>query len=1173
MMVDGRMEAQAKTHAAEPAGSAAQMTTVTVTSSFFYRNWATWVGGVLRPNDVYPVELTFRDTVMVDNLGFIGNSVGGSIYGTMPECENEGETEDLTCMLDGSSRVEYNRCHLQNYDVSNLIGECTYTVFSGIKATPGSGYTFVFDGFTMTGMGGWALPAWMIFDPNGSPAGTLNDTAVLRDGVIKDTHSFGGLYGASSFQSDRLDAERMRFVNNQHGKATGVGGALRVDATVSSRLSHCAFEGNTAGSGAAVFFSGPASRHEILYSTFTSNIALVQGGAINWQNAAEFTMLIVSSIFNDNQVQLAGNTFSDVTVRLFTAGAGVGGASSANSRGIAPSSAVKPVWFIGPVDNGVSARPDSGEHLPNARDGSIESMREALARNTCKSGACPDGTQCKCPPERVECAEDNEFTCDPFRVYGHTEYDSEEDPEDFYNTQTTYAEVLRLSAGRHRLWHGSIISTADTFHTDWNNGGWIEIIGVQDKVFPQFCDNRAMPCPNGVADLEGIYDEASGTHLGRIYDADSIEELEPLGYMRDHGCYAGGDDGCDSTCSVDAHPWSYHGESEEWCDRSALLDADPDNYCCDSRSNPDEQPVGGTYCCWIGQLFWSYTDFEVPYGNGGAIFAASDNGRVNIRDSTFQNNYAGTGASIAATNLNLEITNSTFSVGDINGVDRADEFQGEGDHVDVTAATLVTCEDPCEPGKQCQLVGNTVRMCGSCEINEKGDGKDCQPCQPGTEPNSDQTDCDQCLAGSYSSIGVCTECPAGKTSTDDRTGCSMCPAGKIRSGDMTDCQPCPNGTIADEHLSCTPCEAGKQPNADGIECGACPDGTARTASQPACVACLPGAQPSANNDQCDLCISLPGKYYTVSDGSECHSCLAGMEPSADRTNCTHCPEGTANVDDTTCKLCEPGKEAKDDGTGCDDCEPGTARTAGQPHCVTCPPGFQPSAARDRCEPCALYPNAFSDDGGMCDECPEGQLPNLGRTGCVCKSSTYNQKVYGTIECVGIPTSSRPDPSYSCVDCPDCLICDADAPPSLKPGWALYGQGTAYRCPGLSQDTAETACTGTQLNNRTSSASLWILSTDNKYSQEMLKAQCGSGYAGPLCGDCDGDNHHLKVGKPCVPCDDGKVDVPMLLGIIFVGMIVGAVIISGVYSTLVDHGVVTDVSMKANVHEIIGGRCV
>ena len=133
------------------------------------------------------------------------------------------------------------------------------------------------------------------------------------------------------------------------------------------------------------------------------------------------------------------------------------------------------------------------------------------------------------------------------------------------------------------------------------------------------------------------------------------------------------------------------------------------------------------------------------------------------------------------------------------------------------------------------------------------------------------------------------------------------------------------------------------------------------------------------------------------------------------------------------------------------------------------------------------------------------------------------------------------------------------PPSLKPGWALYGQGTAYRCPGLSQDTAETACTGTQLNDRTSSASLWILSTDSKYSPEMLKAQCGSGYAGPICGDCDGDNHHLKVGKPCVPCDDGKVDVPMLLGIIFVGMIVGAVIISGVYSTLVDHGVVTDVS--------------
>jgi hypothetical protein len=327
-----------------------------------------------------------------------------------------------------------------------------------VKATPGSGYTWLYDDFTIAGHDSWAAPVQLIFDHMGSPAGTLNDTMILRNGVIKDTTTYGSLYGGFVFQSDRFEAENVRFDNNNHNTVSTEGGALRIAASTSSKLSNCAFEYNRAGFGAAVYLTGSAMRHEIWHSTFQRNIAMVQGGAINWQTAGPFELLIESSVFTSNQVTLGDTAaFSDLTFRIHTAGAGVGGGASSNDRALEGNSAVMPVWFIGP-----SVGPFS-EHLPMAHDGSVESMRAALSGpNTCTLGACPDGTECQCPAGTT-CTTDADFECGEFIMHGHREYGSH-----FYSTQRTYAEVVRLRQGPHRLWHGSVISTADTYHTNWD---------------------------------------------------------------------------------------------------------------------------------------------------------------------------------------------------------------------------------------------------------------------------------------------------------------------------------------------------------------------------------------------------------------------------------------------------------------------------------------------------------------------------------------------------------------------------------------------------------------------------------------------------------------------------------------------------------------------------------
>ena len=49
-----------------------------------------------------------------------------------------------------------------------------------------------------------------------------------------------------------------------------------------------------------------------------------------------------------------------------------------------------------------------------------------------------------------------------------------------------------------------------------DNGGWMDIVGILDKVFPTFCDNRASPCTN--TEWQQYYEMANINRLTFIRD-------------------------------------------------------------------------------------------------------------------------------------------------------------------------------------------------------------------------------------------------------------------------------------------------------------------------------------------------------------------------------------------------------------------------------------------------------------------------------------------------------------------------------------------------------------------------------------------------------------------------------------------------------------------------------
>eukprot|EP01045_Picozoa_sp_COSAG04_P013493 COSAG04_NODE_960_length_9157_cov_6.389269_6_plen_765_part_00 len=263
--------------------------------------------------------------------------------------------------------------------------------------------------------------------------------------------------------------------------------------------------------------------------------------------------------------------------------------------------------------------------------------------------------------------------------------------------------------------------------------------------------------------------------------------------------------------------------------------------------------------------------------------------------------------------------------------------------------------------------------------------------------------------------------------------------------------------------------------------------------------------------------------------------------------------------------CEPGSQCtfRDFSTFCKACAENEIGVDGV-SCDACLPGTQPNGARSQCEPCApdqysqvgiclACPENFVPSGGGvgCTECPSRYQPNDEGTECVCKAGTFDVKTLGAaVTCHGTSVRSDIMDTDQCAVCPACLDCAVAGQPKLKSGWAFFGAREAYRCPGA--DKFE-ACPPLLLDANAT----------------MDSGTCAVGYEGPVCGNCQPDYNHLKVGNPCNPCDEGVINVPLVLCMFVAAMAVGWAVISGALSVLQSLGIITDLRILVGFYQILG----
>ncbi len=525
--------------------------------------------------------------------------------------------------------------------------------------------------------------------------------------------------------------------------------------------------------------------------------------------------------------------------------------------------------------------------------------------------------------------------------------------------------------------------------------------------------------------------------------------------------------------------------------------------------------AGDRELCPTDVTLWRKREFVVPFGEGGAIFTTGTDADVRIIGTTFNGNAAGTGTVLK-------------SIGSA-AVKVKDSLMARDDTIVSTAAPDKCGDNACALGEQCTLSDTNAvgYFCGTpCGFNEYGDGYRCQACPAGTEPGCNGAVCDS------------------SASPSSRNGCIGCPPSQISTQGV--CNGCPAQSVPDESRTvCVPCDLGLIVSADGAGCEACPAG--KTAS--------------ADGTGCDSCILSGVDYYSTGQGGECARCETGKQPNQNRTSCLPCPLGTQKgTADSECKACDPGQQPSSSQSECNACVPGKHSVGGSA-CTVCPPGSQPDDTQSACERC-VDENAFSADGEDCSQCPVRMAPNADRTACACKSGTY-ENTFGVILCEGV--GSR-DLDLTCIDCPDCLICDDPGNPKLSEGYAFFGQSVernAYRCPAM-QNGQVAGCPGGPLQWH-----LGNLSDVHCLDDPTVCSVCAPEYTGPICGSCSEDFSHLKVGKPCVACEDGRVDIPMLLGVFVAALLAGSVIVSGGIKILQDHGIVTDVRLVVGFYQILG----
>jgi hypothetical protein len=185
------------------------------------------------------------------------------------------------------------------------------------------------------------------------------------------------------------------------------------------------------------------------------------------------------------------------------------------------------------------------------------------------------------------------------------------------------------------------------------------------------------------------------------------------------------------------------------------------------------------------------------------------------------------------------------------------------------------------------------------------------------------SECTDCTAGKFSSVGAstCLDCTAGKFS--DSVGastCSYCAAGKFSAVAVASvaytCANCDLGTYseagADVCAGCAACTYSD--NAGASVCTSCAAGTysysVGASAASTCSECAAGKFSAvAGASVADTCTSCDaGKFSAVAVASTCSACAAGKFSGTAALVCIDCPAGTFSGNAASaCTSCTPGK--------------------------------------------------------------------------------------------------------------------------------------------------------------------------------------------------------------------------------------------------------------------------
>jgi hypothetical protein len=193
------------------------------------------------------------------------------------------------------------------------------------------------------------------------------------------------------------------------------------------------------------------------------------------------------------------------------------------------------------------------------------------------------------------------------------------------------------------------------------------------------------------------------------------------------------------------------------------------------------------------------------------------------------------------------------------------------------------------------------------------------------------SECTDCTAGKFSSVGAstCLDCTAGKFS--DSVGastCSYCAAGKfsaVAGASVADtCANCDLGKYSEAGADvCAGCASGKySDNAGASFCTSCAAGTysysVGASAASTCSECAAGKFSAvAGARVADTCTSCDaGKFSAVAGASTCSECAAGKFSGNAASACASCTPGTAGVKAVASLTCSTTS-----GTCASDCTP------------------------------------------------------------------------------------------------------------------------------------------------------------------------------------------------------------------------------------------------------------